>query len=405
LDYLTFGVLPAHLVGDLTLEELIDAPFNLTPIGSGPYRFERLIVEDDQIVGVSLQVFEEYYAQKPFIERVVLRYYPNASAALAAYQAGEVMGVSQVTLDVLPEMLREPRLNLHSGRLPQLTLIILNLDNPKTPFFQDATVRRALMLGLNRQWMVDRLLGGQAIMADGPIFPGTWAYYDGIEHLGYDPDLAIKLLKDAGYTLTAENDTVRAKEGVLLEFELVYPDDDEHSALAAAIQDDWARLGVSVILEAVPYADLVSNYLDGRLHQAALIDLNLSYLPDPDPYPFWHQAQITGGQNYSKWDDRQASEYLEQARVTLDIGERSKLYRNFQVRFAQELPALPLFYPIYTYAVSNEVQGVRMGPLFAPSDRFNTVASWFLVSKRSVGPTATPAIIIPTETSSPAAAP
>jgi peptide/nickel transport system substrate-binding protein len=114
------------------------------------------------------------------------------------------------------------------------------------------------------------------------------------------------------------------------------------------------------------------------------VDLNLARYPDPDPYPFWHQTQITGGQNYSKWDDRQASEYLEQARVVVDLAERTRLYRNFQVRFNQELPALPLFYPVYNYAVDKEVQGVRMGPLFDSSDRLTTLPSWFLIARRTV---------------------
>lgn len=54
LDYLTFGVLPEHLLGELSLAEIIDAPFNLSPVGSGPYRFEQLLTEDGQIRGIVL---------------------------------------------------------------------------------------------------------------------------------------------------------------------------------------------------------------------------------------------------------------------------------------------------------------------------------------------------------------
>jgi peptide/nickel transport system substrate-binding protein len=94
-----------------------------------------------------------------------------------------------------------------------------------------------------------------------------------------------------------------------------------------------------VELNPTSYEEVVSAYLEPRAYQAALVDLNLSKTPDPDPYPFWHQAQITGGQNYAKWDDRQASEYLEQARIGVDIAERSRFYNNFQVRFTSELPS------------------------------------------------------------------
>lgn len=382
MDYLTFGILPSHLLGDLTYEEIVNANFNLQPVGSGPYRFEHLIIENGQIAGLVLHNFDKYYAAKPYIDQIAFRYYASPQAALDAYQKGDVMGISKVTPAILPEVLQDPRLHLYSGRLPQTTMVFLNLNNPQATFLNDADVRRALLMGIDRQWIVDHLLDGQAIIANGPIFPGTWAYYDGIEQIGYDPDGAIAILKKDGYTIPAGGGDVRAKEGILLEFELLYPDDETHADMAEAIQQDWARLGVSAILKAVPYETLVDDRLTPRDYQAALVDLNLMDSPDPDPYPFWHQTQITGGQNYSNWEDHQASEYLEQARITNDPGERARLYRNFQIRFSQELPALPLYYPVYNYAISTELQGVRMGALFDPSDRFNTLASWFLLTKK-----------------------
>jgi peptide/nickel transport system substrate-binding protein len=383
LDYLTFGILPKHLLGNLSSEEIINASFNMEPIGSGPYRFDHLVVENGKIAGVDLVSFDKYYRDPPFIEQMVFRYYPDSESALSAYEAGEVEGVSQITSEVLPTALKEPDLNLYTGRLPQLSMIMFNLQNPEQPFFQEPTVRRALLTGLNRQRMIDTLMAGQGIIADGPIFPGTWAYYDGIEQVAYDPEAAISALKEVGYTIPASGGGVRTKEDQLLSFDLVYPDDPEHTGLAEAIQSDWSRIGVGVELKPVSYENLVSDYLEPRIFQAALLDINLARSPDPDPYPFWHQSQTTGGQNYAKWDDRQASEYLEQARVSWDVAERTRLYRNFQVRFVNEMPALPLYYPVYTYAVDGRVQGVTMGPLFDTSDRFATVTSWFLVARAS----------------------
>ncbi len=380
LDYLTFGVLPEHLLGSLTGGDIVNAPFNLQPVGSGPYRFNQFILEGNKIVGVELLAFEDYHLPRAFIDQLIFRYYPDAQTALDAFKAGETDGISQITPDVLPAALAETTLSLYTSRLPQLTLVLFNLDNPRTPFFQETEVRQALMHALNRQRLINEMLDGQAILANGPIFPGTWAYLDVDELPDYDVEAGIDLLKNAGYTIPAEGGVVRAKETVFLRFTLLHPDDALHTQIAEKIQESWAQIGVDVELEPVPYADLASA-LSARDYDAALVDLNLSRFPDPDPYPFWHQAQITGGQNYAQWDDRVASEYLEQARVTLDIEERARLYRNFQVRFARELPALPLFYPVYTYAVSADVQGVRVGPLFDPSDRLDYLPEWFLQSE------------------------
>jgi peptide/nickel transport system substrate-binding protein len=130
-----------------------------------------------------------------------------------------VLGVSEITNDVLSAALEAPNLSLYSSRLPRLAMIFLNLDNPEVPFFQDISVRRALLKGLNRQGMINQLRDGQAIIADGPIFPGSWAYYDGVEHIVYDPEGAEQQLKQAGYTIPAAGGTTRAnEEGQRLEF-------------------------------------------------------------------------------------------------------------------------------------------------------------------------------------------
>lgn len=393
LDYLAFGVLPRHLLGSLTFVEMVDAPFNLQPVGSGPYKFNGLYVEDGAILGVELVANEDYYDQPPFIEKMIFRYYADGSAALQAYREGEVQGIGGIPVEVLPEALKETTLSIYSSRLPEMTLVLFNLQDDSVPFLQESVVRRALLMGINRQYMIDKVFQGQGILADGPIFPRTWAYNESQERVPYDPAWAIDLLRAEDYNLTGVEGTVRVKDDVSMEFAMIYPDTSQHKAMAEQIQSDWAAMGVKVNLEAVPYDQLVLDRLTNRTFQAALVDLNLARTPDPDPYPFWDSVQATGGQNYSQWDDRMASEYLENARVTIDIAERARLYRNFQVLFARELPALPLFYPVFNYGVNEEIQGVRMGPLFDTSDRFLTIQDWYLVSERNSKPQSTNTLV------------
>ena len=384
LDYLTFGVVPKHLLESVPPEQMASAEFNIAPVGSGPYQFDQLIVENGQIQGVVLNLAPNYYGTHPFIEQVVFRYYPSSAAAFEAYRQGDVSAVGRITTDVLNAALAEPNLSVYSSRLPQMGFVLFNLTNPETPFLQDADVRRALMLGLNRPAIINNVLQGQAFVADSPILPGSWAYFDGIEKFEYDPEAAISLLKNEGYVIPAGGGTVRAKDGIPLAFTLVHPDDAVHTQIAQAIQTQWAQIGVAVQLQPQPYDQLALTTLASRAFQAALVDLNLARTPDPDPYPFWHQAEAVGGQNYSGWDNRAASEYLEQARVTADYALRAKLYRNFQVIFAKELPALPLYIPVYSYGVDSQVKGVQIGPLYEPSDRLNTFTRWYLLTRRAL---------------------
>ncbi|HSB02858.1 MAG TPA: peptide ABC transporter substrate-binding protein [Anaerolineales bacterium] len=390
IDYLAFGILPKHLLESVPADQLQTADFNINPVGTGPYKFDHLIVDNGQITGVVLTASSTYYGKPPFIEQAVFRYYQTSAAAFDAYQQGDVLSVSQITSDVLNTALEEPKLSVYTSRLPQMTFVLFNLNQPEVAFLQSAKVRRALMLATNRPYIVNTLLKGQAVITDSPILPQSWAYYDGTEHFEYNPEESINLLKGEGYVIPSGGGEVRAKDNVSLAFTLLHPDDPIHTKIAQMIKEEWAGIGVRVDLQAVPYDKLATDFLASRSYQAALVDLNLSRTPDPDPYPFWHQAEATGGQNYSQWNDRAASEYLEQARVTTDYTLRTRLYRNFQVVFAKELPALPLFAPVYSYGVDSQVQGVQVAALYDPSDRLATFANWYLLTRRALEQTEVP---------------
>lgn len=390
LDYLTFGVLPEHILEGLSVDELIDAEFNMEPVGSGPYQFQRLIAGDGGIEGVLLRIFEDYYGNVPYIEEIQFLYFPDEITALNAYKGEEVLGISSISEEILSDALGEPNLNFYTGRSPVTTLIYLNLDDASLPFFQETEVRRALLMGINRQKIINELLSGQGIIAHSPILSDTWAYYEDIEQIPFDPEGATEILKDAEYSYPPDGGEIRAKEGVALAFELVFQDEEPYRSMANFIQQDWEKIGVKAVLRPASYEELLSDYLEPRSYDAALVNLNLGPYPDPDPYPLWHQTQITDGQNYANWDDRQASEYLERARVDVDPIARTKLYRNFQVRFIQELPALLIMHPVYSYGVDNQVQGVQVGPIFTPQDRFNTLSDWFLLARQTLDPSVTP---------------
>jgi peptide/nickel transport system substrate-binding protein len=107
MDYASFGILPSHILGDLPADQLASADFNLAPVGSGPYKFDHLIVEGGQIEGVVLNVNSDYYLEKPFIEQVVFQYYPDSTSALEAYDQGEVLGLSHVAGEIIDDV--QPR--------------------------------------------------------------------------------------------------------------------------------------------------------------------------------------------------------------------------------------------------------------------------------------------------------
>lgn len=384
MDYLTFGLVPQHLFEGMSIEEIAESPLNLEPVGSGPYRFNELLLTDSFVSGIRLVAFDGYAGEKPFLQEVIFRFYPDSNSAFQAYQQGLVQGIGEIPPSLIETALLDDSLNVFTGRLPQVSLVLLNLKETTVPFFQEADIRNALLLGINRNAIVANQFNGQAIVANGVIFPGTWAYNDTIQPVKFDPQLAAEMLKDAGYLVVGEDNPVRENdEGVKLSFVLSYPDDDLHQAIAQMIAEDWADLNIDVTLEAVTPDVFVAQKLETRAYQAALVDLNLSRTPDPDPYPFWDLGQAESGQNYSQWNNRLASDSIEQARVTTDLAERTRLYHNFQAIFAEELPALPLYFPVHNYGVSEQILGVTMGPLFDTSDRLMTITEWYLTTSHN----------------------
>jgi peptide/nickel transport system substrate-binding protein len=388
LDYLSVGLLPDHLLRGVTVTDLVDHPFNLHPIGTGPFVFDRFLVDNGKITGVTLNANADYYGKVPYLSRVEFRYFSNDADAYAAMQAGDVEAISEVSPTTLPQVLAQPALNVHTARLPQTQLIYLNLKDDQHAFFQDKNVRQALMLAINRQSIVDRVLKGEAVVATGPILPGSWAFATELTPIPFDPAKAASLLDDAGWQLPAgatpgTEGYVRSKDDVQLSFTMLHDDSPEGTQIAEAVQAYWSDIGVKVNLEA-DSADSVLKALTDRKYQAALAEINLSRYPDPDPYPFWHDSQAESGQNYSGFVDRNIGIWLEQARTTTDRARRAQLYQSFEHRFQDQVPALLLFHPVYTYAINAEVKGVTMGPILDPSDRFANIVDWYLLARRSL---------------------
>ena len=277
-----------------------------------------------------------------------------------AYLQGNINGIGQLNDSVIVDALQNRVYQFTAWSNLRLQWLCFNLRNDSLPFFQDADIRRALLMGLDRRGMIDRILNGQGVIADVPLLPDSWAYYRQSAYRSECWKKQKTYLKNAGYVLDQEGSGIRRKDSTVFSFTLVHPDDDYHTRIAQSIQSDWVKLGVDVKLEAVPYDSLILDYLQPLTYQAALVDINYYRSPDPDPYPFWDQSEIAGGQNYSQWKNNVISQYLAEARVTRDQDERAKLYRNFQVIFIEDMPALPLFYPVYNFAIDNSIQGVRL---------------------------------------------
>lgn len=390
MDYMATGLLPDHLLRGVSADELVDHPFNLEPVGAGPFQFESYLRDDDgRLAGVSLIAFDGFAGGRPFLERIEFRFFDTPRQAYQAYKDGEVDGLGHVPPGILDEVLAEPGLQLYSSRSPQTALIFINTVNSEKPYLGEKDLRQALLMSLNREWIIGSLLDGQGTVAASPILPGSWAYAENLDPLPYDPIEAADKLNGLGWELPAgvvpgTEEYVRTDGERQLSLSLAYPAVPEFEPIAESVRSSWLQLGVQVELVAVDPSELLDEYLEPRQFEAVLTMLDASNAPDPDPYSFWHDSQAETGQNYTGFQDRNISIWLEQARITPDQERREALYRDFQFRFKDQSPALVLYHPVFSFAISAEVRGVRLGQIYDPSDRFADITEWYLLVRRGL---------------------
>ncbi|MBX3054521.1 MAG: hypothetical protein KF753_23815 [Caldilineaceae bacterium] len=375
LDYTSIGLLPKHIWQNVAPADLASSPLNLTPVGSGPMR-----ITSSSAAMIHMEPNPYWGEDTPYISALEFIFYPDYPSIYAAYTKGELDGISRVLVGDLPLAKEREDLQLFSALESVYVSVVFNLKNPDTPFFQEKAVRQALLYGLNRERLVADAVSGQGIVANSPIPANSWAYASDLPSFPYDPTRAARLLDEAGW-IDRDADGVRDKDGRALRFVLLSNDDPVRRQIIEQISADWRAIGVLAVPQSVSFAGLVSDFLAPRRFDAALVTWSIT--GDPDPFPLWHSSQIgEGGQNYSGWMNDEADRLIQDARSTIDRAKREVLYAQFQRLFLEELPAIPLYYPVYTYGVSERVKNVQIGPLNTPSDRFATFADWYIVTRR-----------------------
>jgi peptide/nickel transport system substrate-binding protein len=374
LDYTSVGLLPAHVLGSANIGALIESKFNASPIGTGP--FEVAEVSAQRLV---LVANPNSYRSRSYLDRLEFVFYPNDSATLEARKRGEVLGVARVLPEYLPAAREDSSLTLYSAPLSGYNLVILNLDHA---IFQDRAVRQAMMWALDRQKLVDEVLQGQGIVIHSPILPGSWAYDPNVKQYHRDVNKAKSLLEEAGW-YDDNNDGVLERGSLKLEFSLLTNDDDPtRIQLIQAISKQLAEVGIKATPETVGWEELVSQRLTLRRFDAILGGWQ-NLPPDPDPYPYWHSSQASeNGRNFANYISEEADVLMQDARSTTDRTRRIELYRRFQELFANDVPSLLLYQPVYNYAIDKSIHNVQIGPMIDSSDRFRTLSSWYLATQR-----------------------
>jgi peptide/nickel transport system substrate-binding protein len=395
LDKLRIGILPEHALRGTTASQLAAHPFNFSPIGTGPYQLVSFGGEGG-VSQVDLQL-APVYAQRPegqaqpfAVSRITFHLFSTFDDALNALQRGEVDGLAgreNVQRAALFVSANAQDLEMHNQIKNTLGALIFNWEN--LPYFRDQRVRVALDEGLDRLSVIERTLANVAVPANSPLMPGSWAYLPDLPWQAYNPDGARQLLAqsveriargdEAGAETTEGGPEATAEPAstTYFDFAILIPDDPALGQFAQEIATQWTQLNLGVTVEALDLATYQARLQVGEF-DVALVEYSLGDSADPDVYAFWHQGQYPNGENYGGADDRRISELLERARRDPYGMNRITEYREFQQAFAERAIALPVYYPLFTYVTARRVQGVQLGFIGLPSDRFRNIGEWSL---------------------------
>jgi len=377
LSFTTVGILPKHILQGVDPAALFDHSFNQNPVGTGPFRLAQM----DQNRAL-LRANTAYYLGQPQLSEIEFRFYPDTSTAAAGLVRRDIQGLllgptaSPADFDTLRST---DGLKAYTANRTAHTVLYLNNSQPP---FDDPSVRKAIAQAVDIDTLIGDLLKGRAVRANSPIVPGTWAFNPDLPPYSHDPDKARALLDGAGWALPQDG-RVRERDGTELRVSLLTDGDPLRGAIAEEIARQLAEVGIAATVVRQDSADLVRDFLIPRQYQAAIFGWDPG--PDPDPYPAWDSSQISdNGRNLAAYANPEADKVLEEARRTLDLDRRTALYYTFQQIFHDDVPSLPLYYPVYTYFVSSQIKGVQLGTLFYPSSRFRNVQQWTLQKSQDI---------------------
>lgn len=303
------------------------------PVGSGPYVFEKWDV-GGQVV---LKRNENYWDQRPAIDKVVFKFISNANATLAALQSHDIdifePGSEQVT-----DMPKNPQFAKEFNTIifwdPTFGFWYLGWNEEK-PFFKDVKVRLAMTYLTDRETLAKQLTKGNGAVVSSSFYIYGKQNNPDIKPWPYDPKKAVELLDEAGWKDT-DGDGVRDKNGIPFRFKYSYPAGSTTSEQSAkSLKDDAAKIGVDVIIDPVEWSIFLGNLQDHKFDAAESMWAGVI---EQDPYQILHSSQIKGGSNYVSFNNPRADKIIEQARRELNGEKRYALYHKFHKIVHEEQP-------------------------------------------------------------------
>jgi len=350
----TMGIMPEHL---LKGEDLNTTRFARHPVGTGPYRF-RLWKTGERVELVSNH---DYFEGRPYIDRYIYRIIPDQATLFLELRAGGVDEISLTPLQARRQtQSRFFKGNFNKFRYPSFGYTYLGY-NLKDFRFRDLRVRQAINYAINKEEIIRGVLLGLGRVSTGPFIPESWAYNKAVKAVGYDPEKARMLLKEAGWR-DLDGDGVLEKNGRRFSFTIITNQGNgERRMTAEIIQRRLKEVGIEVKIKIIEWSSFVSEFIDKRRFDAVLLGWGLSR--DPDMYDIWYSSKTKEGEfNFVGYSNPEVDRLLLEGRCTFDREERTRIYHKIHRILYHDQPYLFLYVPDALPIIQKRFRGIKAAP-------------------------------------------
>jgi peptide/nickel transport system substrate-binding protein len=348
------SVLPRHL---LEGRDIKASPLSRHPVGTGPYRFVKWTTGQE----ILLKSNPDYFEGQPYIGEYNYRVIPDTATMFLELKSGGIdwMGLTpiQYTRQTSDQKFLK-QFNKYRYLAFSYTYLGYNLQSP---LFQDRRVRQALSYAIDKESIIKGVLLGLGQPATGPYKPDSWCYNPDVKKYPYDPEKAIRLLKEAGWT-DSNGDGWLDKNGRTFSFVIMTNQgNDIRARTGVIIQDNLKKVGIEVKLRVIEWAAFIKEFIDKRNFDATIMGWTIP--PDPDLYDVWHSSKTKEGElNFISYKNPELDQYIELGRHTFDREKRKEYYFKIQEILAEDQPYTFLFVPDALNCISSRFHGIEPAP-------------------------------------------
>jgi len=364
-----FRLIPAHLDRKNFTDPVVyktrtvfDTDTTNKGLFNGPYRITEVVTGSH----VVLEPNPTWWGKKPNFKRIIVRIVQNTAALEANLLSGNIdMIAGELGLTVDQAFAFEKR---HGGKFDILYksgLIYEHIDlNLSNPILKDIRVRRALIHGIDRVSISDKLFAGRQPVAHSNVNPLDWVYADDVPKYAHDPKKAAALLDEAGWTEKRQGFR-HNKKGERLTLELMTTAGNRTRELVEQVlQSNWKAIGIDIRIKNEAPRVFFGQTVTQRKFTALAMFAWIS-APESVPRTTLHSAHIPtaannyAGQNYTGYKNAEVDKLIESIEIELDRAKRKALWHRLQEIYATELPVIPLYFRAEPYIMPKWLSGLE----------------------------------------------